>query len=228
MDGPRFRSRRHAVDEVSPEELERFRTTLRRNHIWLRKLLTDPNRREDDLHLLVAARLRVLICNGSDGPALLDYARLTGKEDGLLVFGPYRLGPDKRPWPPEVIIWDPQDLRDEPAPRHNVPIERYLESYQGFWRLHHAEEGTARAEQYTVRDLIWWMASKEAVHHVPRSEELHGVRAGAPVAVWMEEDTRKDFLERAEDLLAEQMFRLGEWTYHAIAYVLDEPREPLN
>lgn len=212
----------------SPEELQRYRTTLRRNQIWLRKILSDPDRREDDLHLLVAARLRVLLCSRSDRPALIEYARLTGNVDGLLVFGPYPLGPDQRPWSPEAITWDPEDLTGEPAPGYNIPIETYLESYQGFFRIRRAEEGRVRAERYTIRDLIWWMASKEAVHHVPRSEELHGVRTFAPVAVWREEITREELRERAEDLLAEQMFRLGEWAYHAIAYVLDEPREPLE
>lgn len=214
--------------EASPEELDRYRTTLRRNRTWLRKLLSDPNRREHDLHLLVASRLRVLLCSRSDRPAVLEYARLTGNADGLLVFGPYSLEPDQRPWSPERITWDPEDLTGEPTPRHNLPIERYLESHQGFYRIRRIEEEKVRAERYTIRDLIWWMASKEAVHHVPRSDELRGVRTFAPVAVWEEEDTREDFLQRAEDLLAEQMFRLGEWSYHAIAYVLGEPREPLR
>lgn len=227
MGGRRFLSQGTLVGEASPEELERYRTTLRRNQTWLRRFLADPQRKEDELHLLVAARLRVLLHDGSDGPALLDYARLVGEADNLLVCGPHEPRDPTLLWPPYLISWNPADLWPDRKKEYCLPIEEYLRGRIGNWKIKFSEKPW-QVETFTPADLIDWVASKEAVHHLPtESEEVRGVRRNI-VLLPMRNLPQKAVEKLREDELSEWIFGLGEWTLHAIEYLFEEPREPLE
>jgi len=195
-------------------DLERLERTLRRNRTWLRKFLDDPQRLDDNLHLLVAARLRLLLCSSSgDKPALLEYADKAGRLDDLVVWGPYRT------FAPEAAVWNPDDLRLKRGHPVSYPVQKYLADYVGMYRI---KRGTV-AQRYTPRDLIKWVANAESLHHIPAGDEkvknlaslryvLRLARSSGPGEAESE--------EYSEETLAEALFSLGEWAVHAIDHVL--------
>lgn len=205
---------------MSDREIQRYRQTLRRNRIWLEKFLDDPNRLEHDLHLLVVARLRVLLDPRSDGPALIDYAEKVGLKDALRVTGPYEPN-HGQVYPLKDARWLPPGSHDDDPPA--IPIEDFLEMEAGEWSVWKDLVGF-HMKYYTPMDLIRWLANSEAVHHLPYTagptKRARGARRYAMPAPQKGFPEPDDIPNRNEEFVAEGVFALGAWAAQAIQYVL--------
>lgn len=211
------------MNEAQVKERRRYERTLNRNRVWLHHLLNLPSRREEEYHLLVAARLRVLLCNRSDGPALLDYADLLNLADQLTIWGPTGSDHPERAFPPRHGRWTSDGYAARDVEPVSYPIDGYLNKPVGWW---YPERDWKQVDQYTPRNLINWAANSEAVHHIPASadkvQRLRGVRrAIVPFNV-----DPKEARGRGEDYIAKDLFALGEWTVAALDQLLADPEEP--
>lgn len=217
-----LRNRSEGRGKIRPmtNELERLERTLRRNRVWLRRFLNDPQRLADDLHLLVAARLRLLLCRSKGHePALLDYARRTGRLEDLVVWGPYDYK-GRQAFPPQLAAWDPVALWPNRRTTARYPIQEYLKSRVGTWRMKRIERGWL-LDRYTPVDLIKSLADSESLHHLPAGATIvKDLRSLRHYLRMLPEDDL-DERDYAEEAIARALFGLGEWTVCAIDHLLE-------
>ena len=194
---------------LSEDQLSELRRVLHRHLIVLDAMLAAPEREVLDLHIPIAAQLRVLLCD-SELPVLLTYAR--AKDIELHVWGPRPPGKGLHTdllfhFSALVASWDAV------PGAHEMSIDDYLDTAVGVVSLPGAH-GKGEGRGYSPRQLIKWVANKEGGTHFAfdKPATLRVLKESK----FQSGDTTVDAFQ-----VKHVIFGIADWTHAALAHVLN-------
>jgi hypothetical protein len=227
LDQSSSRSRRRGEMGLSADQMPNVERSLRHHRALLAKLLKDPDRDAHDHHLAIAVHLRVLLCDTTYIPILIDYAKAKGIL--LRVWGPNPAG--AKPHKGAVFSINFLVAAWDRAGGYHLPIEEYLKAPLGATPIRKKEFETnpdapgAYGLTYTPCQLIKWTANKEgAAHYDPEKPATFESFKNSYVVTKVPSDgTEPDAF-----LLRDAMYQLADWAIHAIDYVLGQGPAPID
>lgn len=147
---------------TTDKELVELKSSLKQHRTLLTQLLNTPSILESDVYLLIAAQLRVLLCD-IQNPILIQYSKRTSQD--LYIYGPKKL-------PSQLLKSIIFNINFKVASYYPIgpmgkkySINDYLDLPIGHLALS-KNSNSILPNDYSMKQLIKWVANKEGICHL--------------------------------------------------------------